>query len=595
MGGSIKMTIVKGGGFLLTGKEPESIFTPEDFSEEQVMIGKTAKSFVEGEVVPHLEELEQLNCVLMKNMLVKAGEIGLLSADVPERYGGMELDKISSIIITENIVRGGSFALAHGAHTGIGSLPIVYFGNLMQQERYLPDLASGKKIAAYALTEPGAGSDALAAKTKAILSEDGKHYVLNGAKQFITNAGMADVFVTYAKIDGEKFTAFIVDRGTEGVSVGAEEKKMGIKGSSTCSVIFEDAKIPVENLLGEIGRGHMIAFNILNIGRYKLAAGCIGSAKIALEESLKYAAERTQFGVPINCFEIIREKIALMAARIYVAESMLYRTTGAIEDRLKEIDISKENSGQLIGAGIEEYAIECSINKVFGSEVLDYVADEAVQIHGGYGYIQEYLVERIYRDSRINRIFEGTNEINRLIIPATIMRKAMKGELPLLPAAQKLFGEIIGMLPGNEEESLLGKEQKMLENSKKIFLMCAGAAVQKFGNSLKDKQVILSRVADLVIQIYAMESALLRTAKAVSKTGEEKSKLKILITKYYFNNIFPRLDLLAKEILAATETGDMLRTQLSALKKLTKNTPVNQAEMVWQIAAQLIKFQKYSC
>jgi alkylation response protein AidB-like acyl-CoA dehydrogenase len=595
MEGSINMTIVKGGSFLLTGDEPENIFTPEDFSEEHIMMGKTAKSFVEGEVIPHLEELEQLDCALMKSMLEKAGELGLLSADVPENFGGMELDKISSIIITENIARGGSFILAHGAHTGIGSLPIVYFGNQQQQERYLPDLASGEKIAAYALTEPGAGSDALAAKTKAVLSEDGKYYILNGSKQFITNAGMADVFVTYAKIDGEKFTAFIVDREAEGVSIGAEEKKMGIKGSSTCSVIFEDAKIPVENLLGEMGKGHVIAFNILNIGRYKLAAGCIGTAKIAINESLKYAAERTQFGVPINSFELIKEKIALMATKTYVGESMLYRTAGAIEDRLKEIDMSQENSGQLIGAGIEEYAIECSINKVFGSEVLDFVADEAVQIHGGYGYTQEYLVERIYRDSRINRIFEGTNEINRLIIPATIMRKAMKGELPLLPAAQKLLGEIISMMPGREEQSLFGNEQNMLHMSKKIFLMCAGTAVQKFGNSLKDQQMILIRVADLVIGIYALESALLRTTKAVSKTGEEKNMLKILMTQYYFSYVFPKLDLLAKEILAATETGDMLRTQLSALKKLSKNIPVNQAELVDKISAQLIKYEKYSC
>ena len=579
------MSGVKGGSFLLSGIDIKDIFTPEDYSDEQVMIGKTANSFVQSEVVPHLDRLEQLDYELSKELLLKAGDLGLLSADIPEKYGGMELDKVSSIIITEKFTAGGSFALIHGGHTGIGTLPIVYFGNQEQKKRYLPDLASGQKIAAYALTEPGAGSDALAARTKAVLSEDGKYYILNGTKQFITNAGIADVFVTYAKIDGEKFTAFIVDKDTAGVSIGPEEKKMGIKGSSTCSLIFEDAKIPVENVLGEIGKGHVIAFNILNIGRYKLAAGCVGAAKIAIEEALKYAAERSQFGVPINSFELIKEKLALMVTKVFAAESMLCRTAGTIEDSLKGIDISRESSGQLIAAGIEEYAIECSINKVYGSEVLEFIADEALQIHGGYGYTGEYLVERIYRDSRINRIFEGTNEINRLLIPATIMKKAAKGDLPLLSEAQKLTGEILSMKPGMDTESLFGNEQKMLEMSRKIFLMCAGTGVQKFGHDLKHKQIILAGLADMVIEIYAMESVLLRTMKAVERSGEESNQLQVLMMKYYFNLTFPKLDLIAKKILAAAESGDMLRTQLSALKKLTRYTPVNHSDFVAKIAS----------
>lgn len=587
--------IVKGGSFLVQDIEAKEVFTPEDLNEEQKMIGKTALSFIEGEVVPNIEKLEQLDYQLTRDLLLKGGELGLLSADIPETYEGMGLDKISSIVLTENLVKGGAFSLSHGAHTGIGSLPIVFFGNKEQKEKYLPKLGSGEMIAAYALTEPGAGSDALAARSKAVLSEDGQYYILNGAKQYITNAGFADVFVTYAKVDGEKFTAFIVDRDLEGVSLGAEEKKMGIKGSSTSSVYFEDVKVPVENLLGEIGKGHVIAFNILNIGRFKLAAGCMGSAKYAIEEAIKYGIERKQFDVPITSFGLIKEKIAKMAAKTYVAESMVYRTAGLIDSRLEQVDMEQEDSGKQIAAGIEEYALECSLNKIFVSEVLDFVADEAVQIHGGYGFTQEYPVERIYRDSRINRIFEGTNEINRLLIPATIMRKAMKGELPLLAEAQKLAGELMSMFPSMEEETLLSQEQKMVENTRKIFLMCAGTAVQKFGNGLKDQQVILGKLADIVIELFAMEGCLLRTYKAIDTYGEDKSQLKIAMTKYYFNTTFPQIDLIAKEILANVETGDILRTQLSALKKLTRTSPINTVELVEKIADSLISVKKYSC
>ncbi len=589
------MDIVKGGSFLVGSIEPASVFTPEDLNDEQKMIGKNTIAFVEGEVVPKMEQIEKLDYDLSRQLLAKAGELGLLSAEIPEIYDGMELDKISSTVITESMVKGGSFSLSHGAHTGIGSLPIVYFGNKEQKERYLPLLGSGEKIAAYALTEPGAGSDALAARTKAVLSEDGKYYILNGAKQYITNAAFADIFVTYAKVDGEKFTAFIVEREWDGVSLGAEEKKMGIKGSSTCSVYFEDVKVPVENLLGEIGKGHVIAFNILNIGRYKLAAGCMGAAKFAIEEAVKYGIERVQFGVPITSFGLIKEKIAKMATVTYATESVVYRTAGLIDSRLHEVDINNEDSGRQMAAGIEEYALECSINKVFGSEVLDFVADEAVQIHGGYGFTQEYPVERIYRDSRINRIFEGTNEINRLLIPATIMRKAMKGDLPLLAEAQKLAGELMSMMPSFEEETLFSVEKKMVENTRKIFLMCAGSAVQKFGPGLKDQQVVLAKLADLVIELFAMESCLARTIKAVETQGESACQLKIDMTKYYFSMKFPLVDLIAKETLANIESGDVLKTQLSALKKLTRYSPINSVELAESISAPIIKSKKYVC
>lgn len=582
----------KGGGFLLERPAPEEIFTPEDINEEQKMIAKTTEDFVKEQVWPVLEEIENHNFDHTVRLLKQAGELGLLGADVPEEYGGFGLDKITSTLITEKISLGRSFGLSHGAHVGIGSLPIVLFGNEEQKKKYLPALATGEKIAAYALTEPGSGSDALGAKTTAKLSEDGKYYLLTGEKQWITNSGFADVFIVYAKIDGEKFTAFIVERDFPGVSVGPEEKKMGIKGSSTRTLILDEARVPVENLLGEPGRGHVIAFNILNIGRFKLAAGCLGSAKRAIEISAKYAQERKQFKVPIAKFGLIREKLATMAAKTYALESMVYRTSGYFEENLSQVEGAQ---GADVAKAIAEYALECSINKVFGSEVLDYVVDEGVQIHGGYGFMQEYEIENMYRDSRINRIFEGTNEINRLLIPATLMRKAMKGELPLIQAAQELQEELLTMMPTlpEEEPALLEEEADLIENAKKIFLMSAGLAVEKYQMELEKQQEILRDIADIAIEVYAMESAWLRAKKALDKEGEEKAKLKADLTRAYVYEAFPRIEQRARHILSAMEEGDVLRTQLSVLRKLTRYTPINEVALKRSIAKQVLEADGY--
>lgn len=586
--------IVRGGSFIIEDAENISIFTPEDFTEEHRMIGKTAEDYVAGEVAPKIEQIEAQEEGLVKELLKGAGELGLLSADIPEEYGGMGLDKISSILITEKVAAGGSYAVSHAAHTGIGTLPIVFFGNREQKEKYLPGLASGEKIAAYALTEPSAGSDALAAKTKAVLDADGTKYILNGEKIFITNAGFADVFVTYAKIDGEHFTAFIVDADSPGLSTGAEEKKMGIKGSSTRSVIFEDCEVPVENVLGEIGKGHLVAFNILNIGRYKLAAAAVGAAKETLGVTVKYAKERKQFNQSIAEFGAIKHKIAEMASRIYAAESVVYRTGGLIDNILSTLDPNAEDAGQAAANAISEYAIECSINKVFGSEVADFVVDEAVQIHGGYGFTQEYPVERAYRDSRINRIFEGTNEINRLLIPGTLLRKAMKGELPLLAAAQKLMGELLSLMP-TMPEGVLGVEFAKLANMKKMVLMTAGTAAQKLGMALKDEQEILLNVADMIIEIYATESALLRAKKAIEASGEAAADLKIKMAKLYAHNAFQKCELIAKNTLAAVESGDSLKTLQSALKKLARFDLENTIALRRAIADAIIDAEKYTC
>jgi alkylation response protein AidB-like acyl-CoA dehydrogenase len=582
----------KGGGFLLERPAPEEIFTPEDINEEQKMIAKTTEDFVKEQVWPVLEEIENHNFDHTVRLLKQAGELGLLGADVPEEYGGFGLDKITSTLITEKISLGRSFGLSHGAHVGIGSLPIVLFGNEEQKKKYLPALATGEKIAAYALTEPGSGSDALGAKTTAKLSEDGKYYLLTGEKQWITNSGFADVFIVYAKIDGEKFTAFIVERDFPGVSVGPEEKKMGIKGSSTRTLILDEARVPVENLLGEPGRGHVIAFNILNIGRFKLAAGCLGSAKRAIEISAKYAQERKQFKVPIAKFGLIREKLATMAAKTYALESMVYRTGGYFEENLSQVEGAQ---GADVAKAIAEYALECSINKVFGSEVLDYVVDEGVQIHGGYGFMQEYEIENMYRDSRINRIFEGTNEINRLLIPATLMRKAMKGELPLIQAAQELQEELMTMMPmlPEEEPAPLEEEANLIDNAKKIFLMSAGLAVEKYQMELEKQQEILRDIADIAIEVYAMESAWLRAKKALDKEGEEKAQLKVDLTRAYVYEAFPRVEQRARHILSAMEEGDVLRTQLSVLKKLTRYTPINEVALKRSIAKQVLEADGY--
>jgi hypothetical protein len=579
----------KGGAFLLENANPQDVFTPEDLTDEHRMIRDTVADFAANELAPRAEELEHQPEGLMRELLLKAGELGLLSADIPEEYGGSDLGKIASIIITENIVAGGSFALAHGAHTGIGSLPIVFFGNEEQKKRYLPQLATGEKIAAYALTEPNAGSDALSARTRAVLSPDGKYYLLNGEKMFITNGGIADVYVTYAKVDGDKFTAFIVDRDTPGFSQGAEEKKMGIKGSSTRSLIFEDARVPVENLLGEIGRGHVIAFNILNIGRLKLGAGCTGSAKLAIELAAKYALQREQFGQPIARFGMIRHKLAQMAAKTYAAESVVYRITGMIEESL-----AGRSSGAEVAAAIEEYAIECSIAKVLASEVLDYVVDEMVQIYGGYGYIQDYPAERFYRDSRINRIFEGTNEINRLIIPATLLRRAVKGRLALLPAARALAGEILNLRAAVPEDDgkPLAAERAMVAMAKKLFLLVGGQAVEKYMDKLASEQEIVAILADLAIQIYAMESAILRALKA-READPAGAETKLNLARVYVYDSFPLLEKWAREAMCFLFEGDMRQTQLSIVKRMCKHQPADLIGLRREIAGRVLEAEKY--
>jgi alkylation response protein AidB-like acyl-CoA dehydrogenase len=584
---------VKGGGFLLESQTAEDVFTPEDLTEEHKMIGKTTEDFVKNKVLPEIEYIENHEFDRSVRLLKQAGELGLLGADVPEAYGGIGLDKISSSLITEKFALAGSFSLTQGAHVGIGSLPIVFFGTEEQKQQYLPALATGEKIAAYALTEPTSGSDALSAKTTAVLSDDGSHYVLNGEKQWITNAGFADVFVVYAKIDGENFSAFIVEREYDGVSVGPEEKKMGIKGSSTRTLILQDAKVPKENLLGQEGKGHVIAFNILNIGRYKLGVGCIGGAKRAIEISAKYANERKQFKLPISKFTLIQKKLAEMAAKTYAMESTIYRTGGLINDAFESLSEEEQKDGEAVGNAIAEYAVECSLNKFFGSEVLDFVVDEAVQIHGGYGFMAEYEVETMYRNSRINRIFEGTNEINRMLVPGTLLRKAMKGELPLLEQAQGLQEELMMMMPEEAGDEPLEQERYLLANAKKIFLMIAGTAAQKYGEKLQKEQELLANTADIVNEVFNIESMILRTEKAMAASGEEKSHQKLLMTQVYTQEAFNNIEAIAKESLVTLEEGDSLRTMLSILKKLTRHTPIDLIQKKRQIAKRVIEEERY--
>ncbi|WP_102694187.1 acyl-CoA dehydrogenase family protein [Rummeliibacillus pycnus] len=588
------LNLIKGGSFLTEDIDAGRVFTPEDFTDEQKMIAKTTEDYVQNEVLPVVDKLENHEFENSVRLLKKAGELGLLAADVPEEYEGLGLDKISSALIAERMAVAGGFSITHGAHVGIGSLPIVLFGNEDQKQKYLPKLASGELIAAYALTEPGSGSDALGAKTTAKLNAEGTHYILNGEKQWITNSGFADVFVVYAKIDGDKFSAFIVERAFQGVSTGAEEKKMGIKSSSTRTLILEDVPVPVENLLGEVGRGHVIAFNILNIGRYKLGVGSIGASKRALELAITYTNGRQQFNTPISSFNLTKEKLATMASKLYASESLIYRTVGYFEDRMSQLSEEEKKDGKAIAASIAEYAIECSINKVFGSETLDYIADEAVQLHGGYGYMQEYEVERIYRDSRINRIFEGTNEINRLIVPGTFVKKAMKGELPLLQQAQSLQSELLSMMPEEISDEPLAQEKYLVKMAKKIALLAAGTAVQRFGSKLEVEQEILVNIANIANQLFAMESVVLRTEKAITRDGVEKATQKVLYTEIFSQEAFDEIEKEAKEIIIASAEGDEARMLLSALRKLTRFTPYNLITKKRQASVKLIAVEKYT-
>ncbi|CUS78698.1 butyryl-CoA dehydrogenase [Candidatus Kryptonium thompsonii] len=588
-------TYTKGGSFLIQESSPENTFTPEDFTEQHKMISQTANEFVEKEVLPKIEEIEEQNWEVTLSLMRKAGEIGLLAVDIPEEYGGLGLDKTSSMLVAEEIGKASSFAVTHGAHTGIGTLPIVYFGTEEQKKKYLPKFATGELISSYALTEPNAGSDALSIRTTATLSPDGKYYILNGNKIFITNAGIADVYITFAKINGEHFTGFILEKNFEGISLGKEEKKMGIKGSSTRALNLDNVKVPIENVLGEIGKGHKIAFNILNIGRFKLGAAVIGGAKAVITESVKYAKQRKQFGKSISEFGLIKHKIGEMAIRTFVGESMVYRTAGLIDNILSGIDKSDPKANELALKGIEEYAVECSIIKVYASEILDYVVDEAVQIFGGYGYIEEYPVARAYRDSRINRIFEGTNEINRLVITGMLLKRAMKGELPLIPAAQKLTDEIMGI--GVQEEEATGifaEEKKLLKSAKKAGLFVAGLAVQKYMTKLEDEEEIIGRISDIIMEIYAMESAILRVEKMLARGGKNKTDIYIDIVKAFVNDSIIRVETYAKELLSAIAEGDMLRTYLTALRRLIKHIPINTISLRRKIADHLIEMERYA-
>jgi len=586
------MSTVKGGSFLISETEPKSIFVPEDFTDEQIQIAELTQKFMENEVLDKVKELESKNWDLSVSLLKKAGEIGLLSIDIPEEYGGMNLDKTSSILFSEKVSMQGSFAVTIGAHTSIGSLPIVYFGSKEQKEKYLPKIATGELICAYALTEAGSGSDALAAKTKAVLSNDGKNYILNGTKMWISNGGFADLFIVFAKVDCDKFTAFIVERNFPGVSTGAEEHKMGLNGSSTTTLILEDAIIPVENVLGEVGKGHKIAFNILNIGRFKLGAGSLGGAKNIIPTAIKYAKERKQFNKSLTEFGLIKQKIAEMGIRAYATESMVYRTSGLIDNYISSLD--KNNPNDILKA-IEEFAVEASIMKVYGSEVLGYCADEAVQIFGGYGYSEEYPVSRFYRDARINRIFEGTNEINRMLITGMLLKRAMSGHLPLMQAGMKIMEEVMS-LPSfdEEEETLLSVEKKLVSNSKKATLLAAGVAVQKYMMKINDEQEIMANIANSIMEVYAMESTLLRTLKLVENKGADKVQLQIDATKVFVNDAIRRVENFCKDVLAACSTGDDLRIQLAALRRFTKNTPINTIELRRKIADKMIEDEKYN-
>lgn len=577
----------KGGSFLLGQTNPQDIFTPEDFTEEHDMIFRTTMGFITDNILTQMEELESKKEGLNRELLEAAAELGLLGIEIPEEYDGMAMDKISSAIIAECMGWAGSFAQTQGGQVGIGSLPIVFFGNHEQKKKYLPGIVTAEKIAAYALTEPGAGSDAMSIKTKAVLSPEGNCYILNGNKQFITNAGMADVFIVFAKVDGDKFTAFIVDSDSEGLSIGPEEKKMGIKGSSTRTLFFEGVKVPVENVLYEIGRGHVVAFNILNLGRYKVSAHCIGIAKYALEQSACFANDRKQFGTPIANFGLIKEKLAEMAINIYVMESMVYRTGGLVENILHSLDTSGDDGGLVTAKGIEEYALECSMNKVFTSEALCNVVDEGVQIHGGYGYTSEYPIERLYRDARIYKIFEGTNEINRSLIPVTLLRRAGIGVLPLQEALEKLRVDLEAGVTVREGESGL------VQAAKDIFLLTIGAGLQKYGDGLVKHQEIIGRLADLAIQAFAMESAWLRAQKAVTREGGAQAKLQLVMARTFINSTISWLEHTAKDTLAAIAKDDELTNLLKNLQELTRYTPRNAVALRREIAAAVSDAGKY--
>jgi alkylation response protein AidB-like acyl-CoA dehydrogenase len=589
----VSQALNRGGSFLVTKTSHQDVFTPADLTDDQRLIGQTAEEFMQKEVIPAIPDLEaHKDNQPMVQALKKAGEIGLLGGGIPEVYGGTGLDKISATILAEKLAGYGSFAVSHGGHAGIGTVPIVYFGTEEQKKKYLPKIASGELLSSYCLSEPQAGSDSLASRTRAVLSPDGKNYILNGQKMWITNGGFADIYVVFAKIDGEKFSCFIVERGTPGFTAGAEEKKMGIKGSSTTPLFFENAAIPKENLLHEPGRGHVVAFNTLNAGRFSLGAFCLGAAKKVLEASSKYAKERGAFGKHLADFGLIKGKLGEMAIRIFAIESEVYRTAGVIESAVSSAEASADKTKQAMQV-LEEYAIESSISKVGGSEMLDFVVDEGVQIFGGYGFHEDYPVARAYRDSRVNRIFEGTNEINRMLIIQMLMKRAMAGVLPLIPAGMKLQEEILAG-PSFEDAPTgeFAEEEKALEQGKKIFLMASGTAMQKFREKLAEEQEVMGSLANIVMDVYGMESCLRRAQKA----SAAKSSIANLMgdaTRAFVYDAMDRIEKDARVALAACADGDTLTTQLAVLRRFAKHAPVNTIAIRRRIADAVLAQDRY--
>jgi len=586
---------IRGGAFLLSPVSPEDVFTPAELTDDQRLIGQTAEEFVAKEVLPQIAELEQHKPGLMPQLLKKAGEIGLLGGGIPEAYGGSGLDKVSTTVLSEKIAAYASFAVSQGGHSGIGTVPIVFFGTEAQKQKYLPKIATGEWLSCYCLSEPQAGSDSLAARTRAVLSPDGKSWILNGQKMWITNGGFADVFVVFAKVDGEKFSCFLVERGYPGFSVGAEEKKMGIKGSSTVPIFFENCLVPKENLIHEVGRGHIVAFNTLNAGRFALGAYCVGGAKKVLEVSAKYAKERHAFGKPLASLGLIRAKLGEMAIRIYAMESVLFRTAGMVEAAVSAASAGAaagDRSQQAMQV-LEEYAIESSISKVMGSEMADYCVDEGVQIFGGYGFHEDYPVARAYRDSRINRIFEGTNEINRMLIVQMLLKRAFAGILPLIPAALKLADEVLAGPSADEApEGPLQAEERAVTQGKKIFLLAAGGAVQRFREQLGEQQEIMAALANCAMEIYAMESALRRAQKAASR-GNSAAAAMADAARAFIYDAGDRLEKEARTALAATLEGDMLQTQLAVLRRFAKHEAVDTIAIRRRVADAVLAQDRY--
>ncbi|MBF9142462.1 acyl-CoA dehydrogenase family protein [Hymenobacter properus] len=587
---------LKGGEFIIKPTDAQTVFTPADFTEEQNYMHQTCLDFVQAEVQPLLDRLDNHEGGLMRGLMEKAGQLGLFGVSIPEQYGGLDMDFTTALRVTEGVGGGHSFPVAFAAHTGIAMLPILYFGNDEQKAKYLPGLTSGELMGAYCLTEPGSGSDALGAKTKAVLNAEGTHYVLNGQKMWITNAGFADVFIVFAQIDGDKFTGFIVEKNTPGLSLGNEEHKMGIKGSSTRQVFFADALVPKENVLGEIGKGHLIAFNVLNIGRIKLAAACLGATKMASTLSVKYANERVQFKLPISKFGAIRHKLAEQAIRIYAVESGIYRAGADIYRMEQQLMAEGKGANEALLGAAREFAVECAILKVEGSEVLDYVTDEGVQIYGGYGFSADYPMDRAYRDSRINRIFEGTNEINRLLAVDMILKKGLKGEIDLMGPAQAVQQELMSIpsLSQDEETGLFSKEYKTIANLKKAVLMVAGSAVQKFTATLAKEQELLMNIADMAIKTYIAESTLLRVEKEAAAKGEEALALQADIARVYLADAVDLVEKAGKDAIGSMAEGDEQRLLLMGLKRFTKTELINVKESRRRIAAKLIEANEYA-